>query len=117
MSHLVATLVVVEDAVSIEEGDKEGSRAAFVPICQGVVLDDEVEQVGRFVLYGRVDLLTTEALVDGTDGAIELALGVMAEEFVLRECGADAPDDGPSFLDGEFPPRCGASGMAMRPSS
>ena len=44
--------------------------AALVPIRQGVVLDDEVEQVGGFVLYGRVDVLTAEALVDSTDGAI-----------------------------------------------
>jgi hypothetical protein len=35
-----------------------------------VVLDDEIERVGRLVFCGRVDVLTAEALLDSTDGSI-----------------------------------------------
>jgi len=60
-----------EDVVAAEESDEQGGGNALVAVAEGVVLDDEVEEVYPLLLHTRVELLAGRGLADGHEGALE----------------------------------------------
>ena len=64
----LATCLVKEDPVAVEEVEKECRRYALVAVEETVVLHDKVQEV-RGLLFNRgIGLLTSEARIDVTDG-------------------------------------------------
>ena len=69
--------------VLVEEVQEERGTDAFVAVGEGVVLDDEVEQVRGFFFDTGVDLLAIEGLVDRAEAAFEGLVPLAAEQLRL----------------------------------
>jgi hypothetical protein len=78
----LAAVSPVEDAVSTEEVDEQSCRDPFVAVAEGVVLYDEIEEVGPLFLDARVEFLPAEGLVDGPQRALETLILFDAEKAV-----------------------------------
>ena len=50
---------------------KQQRTDAFVAICEGVILHDEVQKVGRFFLAGTVERLAEHGLFHGAEDGIQ----------------------------------------------
>lgn len=67
--------------IIVEEPKEEGCNNAFVAIAEGMVLGDEVEQHGGFLLHAGIEFFASECLIDLTDAALERVVF-----FITKEC-------------------------------
>ncbi len=84
-------LAVVEELViiSVEEDEKEEAGDAFVAIEEGVVFDDEVEEVGGFFGKGGVNIMAVETLENCAEGAVEIIPTRRAKEVASLQLSAE----------------------------
>ena len=71
VSQAFAAVRAVEDTVHAEEIDKQGCCDPFVAVAEGMVFNDEIEEVCTLFLNAGIELFTTEGLVDRPQGALE----------------------------------------------
>ena len=71
----------VEDAVVLQKPQEQKRRDAFVTVAEQVVLDCQVEQIGRFIL----DAWTAEGLVNRTHRAFERLVLLEGEQLAAAE--------------------------------
>lgn len=86
--------------VLVEEAEEDGGGDALVAVGKGVVLGDEVEEVGRFFLDGGVELFAAEALINVAEAAFEGVVFFVAEHGALRAV-AHGVDETAAFLVGQ----------------
>ena len=75
----------VEDAVVLQEPEEQERRDAFVAVAERVVLDRQVEQVGRLLLDARVEVAAAEGLVNRTHRALERLVLLAGEQCAAAE--------------------------------
>lgn len=73
---------MVENAVHAQEVDEQGSGYPLVAIAEGMVLDDKVQEVRSLFLHARIEFLTAEGLVDGTECALESLILFQTEQTI-----------------------------------
>ena len=84
-----------------EKNDKEEGADAFVAVIEGVVLDNEVEEVGGLFGDGSIEVFPVVALVDsGEAGGEGIATG-LAEEIGTLDGGFETGDDFCAEFGGE----------------
>lgn len=69
------------EVIDGKEDDEEEGADAFVAVVEGVVFDDEVEEVRGFFGDGFIEVFTFEALVDRGERGVETAAAGFAEEL------------------------------------
>ena len=67
------------EIVNREKNDEKEGGNAFVAVVEGVVFDDEVEEVGGFFGDGGVEVLAVEGLHNGTERRFEGVVAWFAE--------------------------------------
>ena len=75
----------IEDAVVLQEPQEQERCDAFVAVAERVVLDRQVEQIGRLFLDTRVEITPAEGLVNRTHRAFERLVLLVGEQFATAE--------------------------------
>lgn len=90
---------IIKKAVFIgsEVVDEKEGGDTFVAVEEGVIFDNEIEEVGGFFGEGGVDVLASETLVDGAEDTFEGVAAELAEHF----SGADGTAELVDELDAE----------------
>src|SRR5690554_2084613 len=85
--HKGRSLLVVQQLVAREEGNKECCSAALVPIGQRMVFNHEIQQVRGFLLHRRVDVLPAISLVHSSDDSFEGVASLTPCQRIVGELG------------------------------
>ena len=80
VSYTLATVSTIQYMIVVKEPQEQRSSNAFVAIAKGVVLCDEIEKHGSFLLNTGIKFLTTKGLVYLTYAALEGVIFLVAEE-------------------------------------
>ena len=85
VGYALASVGTIEDMVVVEEPKEERGGNAFITVAERVVLRDEIEQHGGFLLHTWVEFLASKGLIDLSDAAFEGLVFLVAKKSATAE--------------------------------
>jgi hypothetical protein len=107
VGEALAAIGLVEAAVLLQEPEEQGRADALVAVDEGVVLDQEVEEVCRLLGQARVDLLAAGSLVYRGQRTPQAVILLAAEELARSALAAQVLDQAPGLVVGDGQGGCG----------
>ena len=84
-----------------QKPDKQRGGNAFVAIGKGMILDDEIQQIGCFLFNTGIELLAAKRLVNGFQRAFERIVFLVAEQSAQFLLFTPQPDLLDRFIVGD----------------